>query len=44
MEYNAIYCVSEIGETRPICKNGEVIESGGCNTCDNCGAQLQCGL
>lgn len=35
---------SEIGETCPICKNGEVIESGGCNTCDNCGAQLQCGL
>jgi ribonucleoside-diphosphate reductase alpha chain len=35
---------SEIGDTCPICRKGEVIDAGGCNTCNNCGAQLQCGL
>lgn len=35
---------SEIGDTCPICRKGEVIEAGGCNTCTNCGAQLKCGL
>jgi len=35
---------SEIGDTCPICRKGEVKEIGGCNTCDNCGAQLKCGL
>jgi ribonucleoside-diphosphate reductase alpha chain len=34
----------EIGDICPICKEGTVIESGGCNTCTNCGAQLKCGL
>jgi len=35
---------SKIGDLCPICNEGEVIDSGGCNTCSNCGAQLKCGL
>jgi ribonucleoside-diphosphate reductase alpha chain len=35
---------SEVGNICPICLEGVVIESGGCNTCQNCGAQLKCGL
>jgi ribonucleoside-diphosphate reductase alpha chain len=35
---------NEHGNTCPICKTGTVIESGGCNTCNNCNAQLKCGL
>ena len=35
---------SEIGNTCPICRVGTVIDAGGCNTCDNCNAQLKCGL
>ncbi len=35
---------SEVGDTCPVCRKGEVKEHGGCNTCDNCGAQLKCGL
>lgn len=35
---------SEIGDTCPICRKGIVKEIGGCNTCDNCGVQLKCGL
>lgn len=35
---------SEIGDTCPVCRKGEVEEIGGCNTCTNCGAQLKCGL
>ena len=35
---------NEIGNTCPICKTGTVEDIGGCNTCTNCGAQLQCGL
>jgi ribonucleoside-diphosphate reductase alpha chain len=34
----------EIGDTCIICEIGTVVESGGCHTCDNCGAQLACGL
>lgn len=34
----------EVGNVCPICKDGKVIDSGGCNTCSNCGAQLKCGL
>lgn len=34
----------EVGNLCPICNEGEVIDSGGCNTCSNCGAQLKCGL
>lgn len=35
---------SEVGDTCPICRKGEVKDIGGCNTCTNCGAQLKCGL
>jgi ribonucleoside-diphosphate reductase alpha chain len=35
---------SEVGDTCPVCRKGEVAEHGGCNTCTNCGAQLRCGL
>jgi len=35
---------NEIGDTCPICREGTVREIGGCATCDNCGAQLKCGL
>lgn len=34
---------SEVGNTCPVCRKGEVKEIGGCNTCTNCGAQLKCG-
>jgi len=34
----------EDGDTCPVCKKGTVREHGGCNTCDNCGTQLKCGL
>ncbi|WP_110927436.1 vitamin B12-dependent ribonucleotide reductase [Bacillus massiliglaciei] len=35
---------SEVGNTCPVCRQGEVQDLGGCNTCTNCGAQLKCGL
>ena len=35
---------SEIGNTCPVCREGEVEDIGGCNTCTSCGAQLKCGL
>ncbi len=35
---------SEVGNTCPVCRKGKVIETGGCNTCTNCNAQLKCGL
>lgn len=35
---------SEVGNTCPVCRKGEIKEMGGCNTCTNCGAQLKCGL
>lgn len=35
---------SEIGNTCPVCRVGEVEDIGGCNTCTSCGAQLKCGL
>lgn len=35
---------SEVGNTCPVCRKGQVQEMGGCNTCTNCGAQLKCGL
>src|SRR5690625_5150943 len=34
----------ELGDTCPICRDGKVIELGGCNTCDTCGTQLKCGI
>lgn len=35
---------NEIGNTCPVCREGEVMEIGGCNTCSNCSTQLKCGL
>jgi ribonucleoside-diphosphate reductase alpha chain len=35
---------TDVGNICPICLEGEVIDSGGCSTCSNCGAQLKCGL
>ena len=35
---------NEVGNICPICLEGIVTTSGGCNTCPNCGAQLKCGL
>jgi ribonucleoside-diphosphate reductase alpha chain len=35
---------TEVGDTCIICRVGTVIDSGGCNTCNNCNAQLKCGL
>lgn len=35
---------SEVGNTCPVCRKGQVKEIGGCNTCDNCSTQLKCGL
>ncbi|MBU8879351.1 vitamin B12-dependent ribonucleotide reductase [Bacillus sp. FJAT-29790] len=35
---------SEVGNTCPVCRKGNVEEIGGCNTCTNCNAQLKCGL
>lgn len=35
---------SEVGDTCPVCRKGDVAELGGCNTCTSCGAQLKCGL
>ncbi|WP_144460222.1 vitamin B12-dependent ribonucleotide reductase [Siminovitchia fortis] len=35
---------SELGNTCPVCRKGQVKEIGGCNTCDNCNAQLKCGI
>lgn len=35
---------NEVGDTCPICRKGTVIDAGGCNTCNNCNAQLKCGL
>lgn len=35
---------SDIGDSCPVCRKGQVREIGGCNTCDSCGASLKCGL
>ena len=35
---------NKVGNTCPVCRKGKVIESGGCNTCTNCKAQLVCGI
>ena len=32
------------GDICSLCKQGELKEYGGCATCENCGAQLKCGL
>lgn len=35
---------TDLGDNCPVCREGVVVESGGCHTCDTCGTQLQCGL
>lgn len=35
---------TNIGDLCAFCNEGNIVEAGGCNTCDNCSAQLQCGL
>lgn len=35
---------SEIGDLCPVCREGQIAEIGGCNTCIKCGAQLKCDL
>jgi ribonucleoside-diphosphate reductase alpha chain len=35
---------NEVGDTCPVCRKGEIVDAGGCTTCNNCGAQLKCGL
>lgn len=35
---------SEVGDVCPVCRKGKIEYIGGCNTCNNCNAQLKCGL
>jgi len=35
---------SEVSNICPVCNRGDVVFSGGCNTCNVCGCQLKCGL
>lgn len=35
---------NDVGDNCPVCRKGKIRDMGGCNTCDNCKAQLQCGL
>ncbi|AGM26327.1 ribonucleotide-diphosphate reductase subunit alpha [Spiroplasma syrphidicola EA-1] len=35
---------AEVGDVCPICKEGTMIDAGGCVTCNNCNVQLKCGL
>lgn len=44
LEQTGVKVGTEVGDTCPVCRKGHVIDAGGCSTCDNCGAQLKCGL
>lgn len=44
LEATSVTYGNEIGNTCPVCREGEVMELGGCNSCSNCGTQLKCGL
>lgn len=33
-----------IGDICVVCSLGDVVDAGGCSTCNKCGAQLKCGL
>jgi ribonucleoside-diphosphate reductase alpha chain len=44
LESTGVTIGSEIGNTCPSCRQGKVIEHGGCHSCNNCGIQLRCGL
>jgi len=32
------------GNICPLCESGEMVNMGGCMTCNNCNSQLKCGL
>lgn len=44
LEKTGVNYGNEIGNTCPLCREGKVIDRGGCHECSNCGAQLKCGL
>ncbi|TQS74528.1 vitamin B12-dependent ribonucleotide reductase [Ornithinibacillus gellani] len=44
LEHTNVTIGSEVGDTCPVCRKGNVEDIGGCNTCVSCGAQLKCGL
>jgi ribonucleoside-diphosphate reductase alpha chain len=44
LESTTVQFGTDIGDTCPICREGTVVERGGCSTCDHCDAQLRCGL
>lgn len=35
---------TDLGDLCPTCKEGTMIDAGGCVTCNNCGMQFKCGL
>lgn len=44
LEDTGVTIGNEVGNTCSICRQGKVVDRGGCNECTNCGAQLKCGL
>jgi ribonucleoside-diphosphate reductase alpha chain len=44
LEQTSVKIGNELGDTCPLCRKGEVVDRGGCATCNNCDAQLRCGL
>ncbi len=34
----------KIGDLCPLCKEGTMVDSGGCSTCNNCNSQLKCDI
>ena len=32
------------GNICPVCESGEMVDMGGCQTCNGCGSQLKCGI
>jgi ribonucleoside-diphosphate reductase alpha chain len=44
LEETSVNVGTDEGDTCPVCREGTVIERGGCMECNNCGAQLKCGL
>lgn len=44
LEQTDVKVGTEIGDTCPMCRQGKVVDAGGCSTCSNCGSQLKCGL
>jgi ribonucleoside-diphosphate reductase alpha chain len=44
LEETSVNVGTDEGDTCPVCREGTVVERGGCMECNNCGAQLKCGL